>query len=277
MDFADLALQYRPYLVGFGPVLLGVLGWLWTLSSRRFQQKMASEAFRRQGDTASLHWGNEAIDALSEAQAVAEGGPDAPGFEERRQDVLWRISSLVDRGRMFFPNLDMEGHQTGPAFLPFVGKRGGSGKERAFTGNRPPIIDTLMYAYYELRSVGDPNGPTAENSANFIFRCRRLFVTALQAYLDPHRYDDLIDRYSEQNRRFRDDMIVKSGELGVVLDARRAGLLTQCEGKDFGWSSRVSADRRREILHEVQAEPGMCPPIDGGDETEETPKIEAAE
>lgn len=263
--FTTILFANQAVLYAFGPVVLGILGWLWTASQRRFEQNMAEAVFRQQVDQARLQWGSHVIDALSAAQAIAEAGPDAENFEIERREALQHLSALADRGRLFFPNLTKEGDRVvKDAFrLPWASSKNDADKEKsqAFRGNRPPIIDAIMYAYYELRAVGDTDGPNGPNAANYIYKCRRLFVSALQANIDPHRYDELVDRYSDQDRTHKADMLVRAGELGLLLDSRRSGLLTGCEGADFGWSKLISADRRREILHEAQSEEGVCPPL----------------
>ena len=86
----------------------------------------------------------------------------------------------MDRGRLFFPNLNPD--------------RKGAEKEGAYRGHRPPILDALMWTYHELEALTREGGPASDDSAGFIDECRRLLVSELQAYLDPRRKDEIVER-----------------------------------------------------------------------------------
>ena len=121
------------------------------------------------------------------------------------------ISSLVERGRLFFPNIDPH-------------TKGGE-KEGAYRGSRPPILDALMFAYYEIEALTRQGGPTADNSADYIDDCRRLLVSELQAHFDPRRRDAIVDRYDDQRLDHRGDAIARANNLKSILKSRRPGLV----------------------------------------------------
>lgn len=207
------------------------------------QRVLQQESLRQRIDAASLDWGCTVIDTLGEASALALSHHLTEAERQsRRLDVARRLSALVDRGRMFFPNLDPDGH--------------GTDKEQAYKGKRPPILDAVMYAYYEVLEIGQ--GPVrAEDSAGYITECRRLVVSGLQAHLDPHRLDEVIGRYTDQRPREREDALNRAGRLGVILDARRPGLLTRAH--DRGWMDLIPAEERRRILHDFQEREDPAP------------------
>ncbi len=207
------------------------------------QRLLQRESLRQRIDGASLDWGCTVIDTLSEASALALSHHLTEAeMQSRRLDVARRLSALIDQGRMFFPNVDPDGH--------------GTDKEQAYKGKRPAILDAVMYAYYEVMEIGQ--GPVrGEDSAGFITECRRLAVSELQAHLDPHRLDEVIERYTDQRPRARADALNRAGRLGIILDARRPGLLTRAH--DRGWMDLVPAEERRRLLHDVQEREAPAP------------------
>lgn len=233
------ARQNVEVLIAVGSAFVALVGALLATNETRKQRKLQVETLRQRIDGASLDWGNEAIDLLGEAGAVAwlcRSNVPETEIEKARHDVARKISSMVDRGRLFFPNVN-------PASK-------GAEKEGAYRGHRPPVLDAMMYAYYEVQEISRSGGPSPQDSANFIFDCRRLLVSELQAHLDPRRRDEIIGRYEDQNHARKDDALLRAGRLGLTLDARRPGLLTGLGDK--GWMDMIGPEERRAVLHEVQ-------------------------
>lgn len=202
------------------------------------QRRLQEEQLRQNIDAASLEWGNEAIDTLGEASALAMNTHlTVAELAAAKLDVARRLSTLADRGRMFFPNVDAETH--------------GTDREAAYRGKRPPILDALIYAHYETLRIGEAN-VRGEDSAGFITQCRRMLVSELQNHLDPRRLDEVIERYTDQALAGREQAMDAAGRLGLILDVRRPGILTQYGDK--GWTERVSPEDRRKILHDYASE-----------------------
>ena len=120
----------------------------WSTRETRKQRKLQVETLRQRIDGASIAWGNEAIDLLGEAGSVADmcrTPVPNDAIDEAKMDVARRISSLVDRGRLFFPNVNPSSK--------------GAEKEGAYRGHRPPVLDALMYAFYEVQEISRGSGP----------------------------------------------------------------------------------------------------------------------
>lgn len=202
----------------------------------RRQRRLQEEELRRRVDQASLDWGQDAIDTLGEAAALAIS-PMISDLERRqkRLDIARRLSALADRGRFFFPNIDPDHH--------------GTDKQAAFRGKRPPILDALIYAHHEAMQIGE-EGIRGEDSAGFITECRRLLVSELQEHLDPRRLEELLGRVNDQKKTEREEALRAAGRLGLILDVRRPGILTRAD--DNGWMDLIDADERRAILHDFQ-------------------------
>lgn|GEM_PF-286980 len=221
-------------VVAVGSAAVAVIGALLSGNAARRQHRMQKEQLRQNIDRMSMEWGGDAIDALADAIALAElcrtHLPDAE-IETRKSSIAARISALVDKGRLFFPNIDPDAK--------------GVDKEHAYRGSRPPILDALMYAYYEVRGLSRSRGPSPMDTAQFIFDCRRLLVSELQGHLDPRRQDEIVERYDRQNRLVREESLVQAGKLALMLRTRRPDLLKEIG--NWGWADKVPEEDRRVI------------------------------
>ena len=193
--------------------LVAILGAVSSRAETRKQRALATEQLRQSIDSASLDWGNAAIDVLGRSAMLARtrhAQPNEAAFRTAKTALLMGLSSLVERGRMFFPNLNENLR--------------GADKEGAYRGHRPPILDALMFAYYELQALTRDGGPTSDNSADYIEDCRRLLVSELQAHLDPRRLNQVLGRYNNQARTHQTDALNRSRNLKAQLISRRPGL-----------------------------------------------------
>ena len=201
-------------VVALSSAVVAVLGALISRNETRKQRELQMENLRHSVDSQSLGWGNACIDVLNRAAMFArtrQHQANDASFLQQRVNLMLAISSLVERGRLFFPNIDPH-------------TKGGE-KEGAYRGSRPPILDALMFAYYEVEALTRQGGPTADNSADFIDDCRRLLVSELQAHFDPRRRDAIVDRYDDQRLDHRGDAIARANNLKSILKSRRPGLV----------------------------------------------------
>jgi hypothetical protein len=177
------------------------------------QRRLQTERLRQSIDAASLEWGGQAIDTLARAAMLARTrhmhANDA-GFEAGRTSSLMALTALIDRGRLFFPNLDPE--------------RKGADKELAYRGSRPPILDALVWSYCEVEALRRTGGEQDNSAAEFIDDCRRLLVSELQAHLDPRRLDQVVGRYQDQKEADRKVAIGRADELREQLKSRHPGI-----------------------------------------------------
>lgn len=215
MDFGsvlDLGRENLDVIVAIGSAIVAAVSALIARGETRRQRKLQTERLRQSIDAASLDWGNAAIDVLARSAMFARTrmmqANDA-AFLGNKANLMVQISTLVDRGRMFFPNLnpDMKGAE----------------KEGAYRGHRPPILDALMWSYHELEAMTRDGSPSPDDSGAYIDECRRLLVSELQAYLDPRRKDEVVERYEDQDGGDRSDAISKSKGLKAKLENRRPG------------------------------------------------------
>jgi hypothetical protein len=117
-------------------------------------------------------WADETCDALSEAAHLCDVDPaqfTCPSFFERQHESLSRLSSLIDRGRWFFPN---ERHD-----------ETGVQKDPAYRGERHAVLDSVVSVYDIVKRMEWHK--TLAPAVPAIWKWRRLFVSEVQSVLDP--------------------------------------------------------------------------------------------
>lgn len=217
MELTGLLSLWRDYadvFVAAGSAAIAVISALIARGETRRQRKLQTERLRQSIDAASLDWGNTAIETLARAAMFARTRhmqTNDGSFLANKANLQVALSALVDRGRMFFPNLEPD--------------KKGAEKEGAYRGHRPPILDALMWVYYELEALPREGGPSSEDCGCYIDDCRRLLVSELQAYLDPRRMDEVVERYDDQRQTTRSDAIDTSKALKTKLETRRPGFV----------------------------------------------------
>lgn len=106
-------------------------------------------------------WADEACDAI--AVAVHSLKADQESKEAMLVDALSKLSSLIDRGRWFFPNLWSDEY--------------GQHKEPAYRGVRQPILDALVNAYNLIDKLRQSGG---ELHVQELIHYQRSFVSEVQ-------------------------------------------------------------------------------------------------
>ena len=117
-------------------------------------------------------WGNDCVDALAEAGQFCllqkSEFPNSHAYAIQKSELLHRLSALIDRGRLFYGNVDQGLH--------------GLHKFPARRGYRPEILDPLVAAY---RSVLEMFGSANEDRCRRLYEWRGRFITLLQCEVDP--------------------------------------------------------------------------------------------
>jgi hypothetical protein len=216
--------------VGSAAVALISFFFNWAVVQR--QTAMQAEGLKAQMDADVLAWAHAAVDALSEAAMVAERrGEGAVDVRDRRNEILWRISALADRGRLFFPNLAPHAQ--------------GADKEGAFRGYRPPVLDTLVFAFQAFERMDPRNLGPDEATAQFLRDCRRAMVSELQRAIDPRRRSKMMRRLALTGPKKDAAGYEETMRLAARLDAMHPGVLER--GRDAGWLAEVRSHATREL------------------------------
>jgi hypothetical protein len=123
-------------------------------------------------------WASEAIDVLSEA--VYECPPELADVNETTaacvRRLRHRLSSLIDRGRLFLPNVEYPGV--------------GQDKPAAYSGFRHEALDPLVAAERVLSGEADTSDFPSRTKA--LIHTKRVFVTRVQEILQPRAQNEQI-------------------------------------------------------------------------------------
>jgi hypothetical protein len=197
----------------------------------RRQTQLQFESLKAQMDAEVLAWAHEAIDLVSQAGALARGRgvaytPDE--FRRQAHETAQRLSSVADRGRLFFPNVAPDAH--------------GRDKEGAFQGYRQPILDAVVFACTQVeRLVPDAPGPD-EEAAAVLSKCRRLLVSEAQNAVDPRRRTQMLRRLAIGRMDDKKSAFAVAAELGEAIETRYPGFLI--ERRDGAWIAEREAMAR---------------------------------
>lgn len=198
----------------------------------RRQTELQFETLKAEMDAEVIAWANEAIDQVSQGLALARGRGGAYGAEEFARlahETSQRLSSVADRGRLFFPNEAPDQH--------------GQDKESAFQGFRPVILDAVVFACNRLARI-DPNGAGPdEEAAAFLSKCRRLLVSEAQNAIDPRRRGQMLRRLAIGRMDDKTSGYALAAELGETLESLYPGHLLERRGAD--WVAKREAIARR--------------------------------
>lgn len=117
-------------------------------------------------------WADAAIDTVSEAMYLIRLDPSRyAGFFDKRHELMWRISSLIDRGRQFLPNRDREKY--------------GQQKGMSYRGFRHPVLDWLVLAHDLCQEINYADAQENKPLTEKFEQCRKKFVSEIQLVLDP--------------------------------------------------------------------------------------------
>lgn len=215
--------------VGSAAVALASFVLNWLVINR--QIALQYETLKAEMDGEVIAWTHEAIDAVSHGIALARGRGHAYGGDEYvrlQHEAAQRLSSLADRGRLFFPNEAPDRH--------------GQGKEAAFQGYRQPILDAIVFACERVHRIEHASEPD-EDAAAFLTRCRRLLVSEAQNAIDPRRREQMLRRLAVGRRDDKISAFAMAAEIGEAMEARYPGTLEQ--RRDATWIAQREAFARR--------------------------------
>jgi hypothetical protein len=173
--------------IGFGEwlavfsALAAFVSFLFNRATVKRQERMQFEALRAAGDTDLIEWAGEVIERLADAQRLCRDFDDGIVTEAEmlaaRSETRTRISALLDRGRLFFPNTMVEVDQT---------------KAAAFQGKRQKALDAIFGAYRVISDLTRPGGLPPREAVLAIVEHKRAFVSEVFLHVDPRRRREAI-------------------------------------------------------------------------------------
>ncbi|WP_158811096.1 hypothetical protein [Beijerinckia sp. L45] len=134
-------------------------------------------------------WADQVADNLTESIHLCDLDPSKIGGEsyfDRRHRLRISLSTMVDKGRWFFPNIEIDDH--------------GKDKDEGFKGYRHEVLDGLVKAYVCLGKIDYLNAKNNMNIRRELVVAKRHFVGCVQKILDPA--DQRIQFERITNRRY---------------------------------------------------------------------------
>ena len=139
-------------------------------------------------------WADQLSDALTEAEHLCDLDPRqvaGESFFDRRHRLQITISSMVDRGRWFLPNVVVDDH--------------GADKELGYRGRRHELLDGPVEAYNCLQMLDCQDGGNNKSIRAELNKARRKFVGQVQRILDPTSrrifFDRIRDKAAQMDKR----------------------------------------------------------------------------
>ena len=161
--------------VGVGSALIAAVSFFFNWRLVRRQEKRQSTTLKLAYDSDVIGWSDDVVEVLAHAdEMLKEKGlsyADAD-FAKQRSKARADLSALIDKGRLFFPNVTDGDH--------------GIEKEAGYQGRRQPALDQLVQAYAVLDTAGDKPGPAREASEQ-LMKHRRAFMAEIFQAVDPVR------------------------------------------------------------------------------------------
>ena len=163
-------------MMGAGSAIVAFISAAFSWRTMRRQERREATSLKLAHDSDIIRWSDAVILELAEAhEMLCEKGVSYPDgdFPQRRSAARARISALIDRGRLFFPNtVDKGGH--------------GAEKELAYQGHRQPALEALVRAHDALNAAGLAPGPDKAALEAMTIQ-RRAFITEVFKAVDPVR------------------------------------------------------------------------------------------
>lgn len=170
--------------MAMGSALLALASFVLNIRLVNRQEKRDAVAMKLAHDSDVIRWADEAIALLASAQEmIAEKGVSyaEADFAVRRSSVRSHLSALIDRGRLFFPNIVNDDH--------------GKDNEAGYQGHRQPALDALVGAYDLMAKAGMSPGPDKSAVEN-LRKIRRTFLAEVFQAVDPVRRGEKIKEFA---------------------------------------------------------------------------------
>ena len=173
----------RTVIAFFAFVVSLVGGWLAYETHRLNKMKVRLQYF-----ALLQRWADECSDVISEGIMLCRLDPvrtEGPSFFNRRHALVVQLSSLIDRGRWFFPNVNRD-------------QRGGN-RPGAFQGFRPDVLNALVTAndiIYSIDFLEDQNNIERRSP---LVDAKKKFVDEIQQIVDPERMEEEFLKLTKRN------------------------------------------------------------------------------
>ncbi len=154
-----------------------------TVENTKLSQFLQFSGLKRQYFSQLQGWAKEVVETISDAISLCYLDPQQlpeKQFFYKRHELYSKLSSLLDEGRWFFPNLQSVKEQN---------------KEEAFKGIRQDVLNAIAETIHfvtQINYVEQSNNK--EIGKEYIVKSKRLFVTEIQKVLNPAERDEEFER-----------------------------------------------------------------------------------
>ena len=161
--------------------LIGVLGWFVGSRNARtveHQYQLDATTFAADWIRDLRSWATQCIDILSEAVYCMPATEDDPSNSDQCLTCRYKLSALIDSGRLLLPNTQHEEH--------------GVAKPAAYRGRRHIALDCLVAAERVIGGNLDPKDFGLVSSKAALVDIKREFVSVIQEILDPREQNRIV-------------------------------------------------------------------------------------
>lgn len=166
---------------GMLAAVAGIAAVLVTLAQWFFSSRAAS----RQRDVEMTQWGHEVIDVMAEIEtACFPFSPETKYSPREIEKLSQRASALVDKGRLFFPNVKTNSQRDflglRVSWPPSFSKAKHADDSGDDEGLRVEILDYVLRACYVARHLAIGGGGDKKTLRAHVWQSRGDFVSLLQ-------------------------------------------------------------------------------------------------
>jgi hypothetical protein len=163
--------------IAFTSCLLTAFFAWFTLRRETLRQQLELHKWKHEYFAGVRQWSQRLCDLLSEAIHLCDLDPnrDSEAFFKQRHTLRIQLSSMIDQGRWYFPNVSEEDH--------------GEGKPKAYRGYRQAVLNALMGAYTAVTKLDYREQTANAARRKELAEAQRDFVSEIQHILDPARRD----------------------------------------------------------------------------------------
>jgi hypothetical protein len=155
---------------------IALIALYFSIRARRNQERLAVETIRIARDNDVIRWSNDMIDTIVGIEFLLRPGSrpaDAAAFAAKRDDFLAKLSASIEKGRLYFPNVDH--------------RKFGTDKEAAYRGHRQPILDRLVEIYDLLKDADPQDAAKLDALRAEVLNKKKAFVSEAQSAVEPRR------------------------------------------------------------------------------------------
>jgi hypothetical protein len=184
--------------VDLASTAIAIVALLISIMVSRRQSRVALQDLRPHRDGDIIGWSIRALDHFCSTEMILRQEYHSitgqAEFEKVRLQTMRDISSCIDQGRLFFPNLD---HDNPNRDLD----KHGLPKPDAYKGFRHPALDCLVLTYDLLRKNALYEGVDAfEAYRKEVTDSKRKFISEVQSELDPRGFARFLNRAALDNK-----------------------------------------------------------------------------